>query len=153
MISSHSGFQPLKTVWLGDVYPSNFYDHYRSDLRDSLCKLTESTKNDLKNIESKLLDLGVNVQRPTFGSIDLYMSDNKLTKPPICPRDWAVTIGNTLYIIPQYESGTEPWQWAIDEYVSTGCDVRILSRFCDNPDPNVWVNCPSVVRAGKDIYI
>jgi hypothetical protein len=153
MISSHSGFQPLKTVWLGDVYPNKFYDHYNSDLRDSLCKLTESTKSDLKNIESKLLELGVNVQRPTFGSIDLYMSDDKLTKPPICPRDWALTIGNTLYITPQYESGHEPWQWAINEYVSAGCDVRILKRFCDTPDPTVWVSYPSVVRVGKDIYL
>ena len=153
MISSHSGFQPLKTVWLGDVYPNKFYDHYKSDLKDSLCKLTETTKSDLKNIESKLLELGVNVQRPTFESIDLYMSDDKLTKPPICPRDWALTLGNTLYITPQYESGTEPWQWAIDEYVSAGCDVRILKRFCDTPDPAVFLNYPSVVRVGKDIYI
>lgn len=153
MISSHTGFQPLKTVWLGDTYPINFYDHYRSDLKDSLCKLTESTKNDLKNIESKLLELGVNVQRPKFGSMDLYMSNNLLTKPPICPRDWALTLGNTLYITPQYESGTEPWQWAIDEYVSAGCNVQISKRFCDNPDPNVWVTYPSVVRVGKDIYL
>ena len=153
MISSHTGFQPLKTVWLGDVYPMNFYDHYKPDLKDSLCKLTETTQSDLKNIQSKLLELGVNVQRPTFGPIDLYTIDDKLTKPPICPRDWAITLGNTLYITPQYESGIEPWQWAIDEYVSAGCDVRILKRFCDNPDPNVWVTFPSVVRAGKDVYI
>jgi hypothetical protein len=132
----------------------NFYDHYASDLRDSLCKLTEATKSDLKNIESKLLDLGVKVQRPTFGSIDSYLSDvNKLTKPPICPRDWALTLGDTLYITPQYESGTQPWQWAIDEYISAGYNVRILNRFCDNPDPMVWISYPSVVRIGKDIYI
>lgn len=153
MISSHTGFQPLKTVWLGDVYPSKFYDHYKSDLRDSLCKLTEATKSDLKNIESKLVDLGINVQRPKFDSIDLYITDNKLTKPPICPRDWALTLGNTLYITPQYESGTQPWQWAIDEYVSAGCDVCISKRFCDTPDPDCFVNYPSVVRVGKDIYI
>jgi hypothetical protein len=153
MISSHSGSQPLKTVWLGDVYPEKFYDHYESNLRDSLCQLTETTKHDLGKIKSKLVELGVIVQQPTFESMDLYISDNKLTKPPICPRDWAITLGDTLYITPQYESGIQPWQWAIDEHIKAGSNVCVLNRFCDNPDPHCYMNYPSVVRVGKDIYV
>ena len=106
MILSHTGFQPLKTVWLGDVYPEHFYDHYTSELCDTFCKLTENTKHDLSQIEKKLIELDVEVQRPVFKSVDFYLSNDKLTKPPICPRDWALTLGDTLYITPQYESGT-----------------------------------------------
>lgn len=153
MISSHTGFQPLKTVWLGDVYPENFYDHYTDELRDSLCRLTERTKQDLGQLEKKLIDLGVTVQKPKFESIDNYISDNQLTKPPICPRDWAFVLDNTLYITPQYESGIEPWQWAIDNYVQEGNNVNILNRFSKEPDPWCWVVFSSVVRVGKDIFI
>lgn len=155
IISSHTGFQPLKTVWLGDVYPEHFYNDVglAADLKDSLAKLTETTKNDLFKIESKLTQLGVTVQRPRFDSVDLYVSDGKLTKPPICPRDWACTVNDKLYITPQYESGTQPWQWAIDSYIKNNQQVLILNRFCDNPDPWVWATFPSIVRVGKDIYV
>jgi hypothetical protein len=153
MISSHSGFQPLKTVWLGDVYPESFYDSFDSELRDSLCQLTDTTKSDLLNVEKKLTELGVVVQRPEFTSVDVYMSNGKLTKPPICPRDWACVIGDTLYILPQYESGTQPWQKTLDKYIANNQKVKILNRFCDSPDPWCWVTFPSVVRVGKDVYV
>jgi hypothetical protein len=152
MILSHTGFQPLKTVWLGDVYPEHFYDHYTAELQDTFCKLTENTKYDLSQIEKKLIELDVEVHRPVFESVDFYLSNDKLTKPPICPRDWALTLGDKLYITPQYESGTQPWQWALDKYIANGQNVRILNRF-GNPDPWCWVIFPSVVRAGRDIFI
>ena len=28
MISSHTGFQPLKEVWLGDCYPAEWYNDF-----------------------------------------------------------------------------------------------------------------------------
>lgn len=153
MISSHTGFQPLKTVWLGDVYPENFYDHLDSELQDNLGKLTETTKFDLQQIEKKLKDLGVEVQRPQFQNIDQYISDNKLTKPPICPRDWAFVLSDTLYINPQYESGIEPWQWAIDQYQQKQQKVRILNRWNNQSEPWGWMAFPSIVRVGKDLLV
>lgn len=152
-ISSHTGFQPLKEVWLGDVYPENFYQHLAPSLQDSLAQLTETTKKDLQQVEKKLVDLGVSVRRPTFESVDLYITEDKLTKPPICPRDWALTLGDTLYIIPQYESKVEPWQWIIDQYVSNNQKVRILDRFCEQPESWNWIGFPAVVRVGRDLYI
>lgn len=153
MISSHTGFSPLKEVWVGDVYPSQFYSHLSTQLQDSLAQLTETTKQDLTQIENKLVELGVKVRRPTFDSVNPYISDNKLVKPPICPRDWALVLNDTLYVTPQYESGVEPFQTAIDDYVLQGQKVRILDRFCSNPDPWVWVQFPAVVRVGRDVYI
>lgn len=153
MISSHTGFQPLKEAWVGDVYPPTFYSHLSNRLQDSLAQLTETTRSDLNQIEKKLIELGVKVRRPRFDSIDLYISEDKLTKPPICPRDWAMVLGDTLYITPQYESGVEPFQPAIDEYIKNKQNVRILNRFCETPDPWAWVRYPAVVRIGRDVYI
>ena len=153
MISSHTGFQPLKTVWLGDVYPPHFYDHLSSELQDCLGKLTEITKNDLEQIKKKLVELGVEVQQPKFQNVDPYIFNGKLSKPPICPRDWAMVLGDTLYVTPQFESGVQPWQWAIDQYSKNNQKVCIANRFCSRPDPWVEVTFPSVVRVGRDVFI
>ena len=153
MISSHTGFQPLNTVWLGDTYPERFYDHLDSESQDALMNLTELTQHDLNQIEKKLIELDVQVQRPQFQSIDSYISNDKLIKPPICPRDWAMVLNDTLYITPQYESGIQPWQWAIDQYVDQQQKVIVLNRFSENSDPMCWVTFPSFVRVGKDLFI
>jgi hypothetical protein len=153
MILSHTGFQPLKTVWLGDTYPERFYDHLDSESQDALMKLTELTHHDLNQIEKKLIELDVQVQRPQFQSIDSYISNDKLIKPPICPRDWAMVLNDTLHIIPQYESGVQPWQWAIDQYVDQHQKVNILNRFCEKSDSMCWVAFPSFVRVGRDLFI
>jgi hypothetical protein len=151
MISSHTGFQPLKEVWLGDVYPSNFYKHYDQQTQDIFAKITELTQQDLNQIEQCLVKLGIKVQRPKFTRIEDYLDEyDTLIKPPITPRDWAITINNTLYITPQYPSGVEPYQHAIDEYINNGQHVYISDR---SSDDICWVSFPSVVRVGQDLYI
>ena len=154
MISSHTGFQPLKEVWLGDVYPAQFYNHYDQETQDIFSKVTELTQQDLSKIQTCLTNLGVSVRRPTFNRVDDYLDDNDiLIKPPITPRDWAITIGNTLYVTPQYMSGVEPFQEAIDQYISNNQVVRIGNRDHTRGDDFCWLIFPSVVRVGKDLYI
>lgn len=151
-ICSHTGFQPLKEVWLGGVYPSHFYDHYDSKTRDIFCQITELTHSDLTQIKKKLNELGVVVRQPTFKKIEDYLDDHdNLIKPPITPRDWAITINDTLYITPQYYSGVEPFQDDINRYQESGQKVKILDRSI--PDEMCYVVFPSVVRVGKDLYI
>jgi hypothetical protein len=36
LVNSNCGFTKLEEVWLGDVYPANFYDHLPSDRRYAL---------------------------------------------------------------------------------------------------------------------
>ena len=36
MISSHTGFQPRKEVWLGNCYPENWYHDFDSQAQDIL---------------------------------------------------------------------------------------------------------------------
>lgn len=153
-ISSHTGFQPLREVWLGGVYPASFYNHYDNETQDIFSKITELTQHDLTEIENCLIKLGVTVRRPEFTKVDDYLDDQDiLIKPPITPRDWAITIGNTLYITPQYLSGVEPYQTAINQYIESNQHVRVGCRVEDNCDDFCWIQFPSVVRAGRDLYI
>lgn len=154
IISSHTGFQPLREVWLGGVYPPSFYNHYDSETQDIFSKITELTQNDLTEIEKCLNKLGVTVCRPNFTKVDDYLDEQEiLVKPPITPRDWAITIGDTLYITPQYPSGVEPYQNSINRYVESKQHVRIGNRDENNCDDFCWMIFPSVVRVGKDLYI
>ena len=46
-VNSYTNWGKLKEVWLGDIYPSHFYDHLESQVRDVFYELTENTKQDL----------------------------------------------------------------------------------------------------------
>lgn len=154
-ISSYSGFQPLREVWLGDVYPDAFYDAIKNiQLRDLCLKVSEITRQDLNHFQTVLERLGVQVCRPRFDhGVDKYLdgADN-LIKPPITPRDWAMTLADTLYISPQYPSLVQPWHQDIARYNASNQSVRILKRFGES-EPWCAVTFPSVVRVGLDVYI
>lgn len=150
-VSSHSQFQPLKEVWIGGVYPDEFFTHLSDKEQDLFCYINELTRTDLKNLKNILLNLGVSVVEPEFTKIDDYLDEQeRLLKPPITPCDFAVTLGDTLYISPQYESGVEPFQHAIDQYRNNQQKVKILDR---GSDPMAWVEFASLVRTGRDICI
>ena len=54
LVNSYTNWGKLKEVWLGDVYPSHFYDHLESQVCDVFYELTERTQQDLdmfKNTE------------------------------------------------------------------------------------------------------
>jgi hypothetical protein len=155
IIRSHTGFQPLREVWLGDSYPDYFYKHLKNSKLQDLClQINEITKHDLQIIEKKIESFGVKVCRPNFESIDPFLDEkDNLCKPPITPRDWALTLGNTLYINPQYSSSIQPWQKDLDRYQDYSQNVRILDRFQETPEDWCWVTFPSVVRCGRDVFI
>jgi hypothetical protein len=154
-ILGHTGFQPLKEVWLGDSYPSHFYSQIKnSKLRDLCLMIDEITKEDLYKIQKTIEFFGVTVCRPNFESIDQYIDEHdNLLKPPITPRDWALVLNDTLYINPQYPSGVEPFQTDIDRYQQHNQNVKVLKRFQDTPEDWCWITYPSFVRVGHDIYI
>lgn len=150
IVQSHSGFQPLKEVWLGDVYPLSYFDLFDNKEQDLLCHISEQTNSDLKNIEKTLQKLDVIVRRPDFNRVDDYLDEfDNLCKPPITPRDWAITIGDTLYIIPQYPDSYCGFESSIRQYDNQ--KVKILDRSI--PDPLCFINPPSVVRVGRDIFV
>jgi hypothetical protein len=152
MIESYTGFQPLKEVWLGDVYPVEWYENYNNRTRDFFSEITEITKLDLNKIEKKLIELGILVRRPKFDNKAQFLDEHdNLCKPPITPRDWAMTLGNTLYVIPQYPNSITGFDSAIAEYKNNNQNAIVLDRSL--PDPECYVSFPSTVRIGADLYL
>lgn len=151
-VKSHSGFQPLKEVWVGDCYPAQFAEAIESTHRDLFYKISEHTKHDLDNLVSKLKELNIVVRRPEFNSIDTFLDDqDELIKPPICPRDWALTLNDTLYITHPYPELFTSFESTIDLYKNNNQKVKILDRSI--PDPMAFIVFPSVVRVGVDVFV
>jgi len=146
-VNSFNGFDPLTEVWLGGVYPTEFYYDFDPAVRDAFIRITEITNEDLNKIQQILESKNVLVRRPTFtNNRDDYVNDcGHLIKPPIMPRDTELVLGNTFYHISKYNK-VNPWQSHIDslegdiECVLPGTDLACLGP-------------PSIVRCGKDLYV
>jgi|TARA_B100001971_G_C18249116_1_gene576720 hypothetical protein len=150
IIESFTGFQPLEEVWIGGTYPAKFYQHLPNKVEDTFCKITEQTEIGFTNLEKVLIGLGVKVRKPEFGSIDNYFdSFNNLIKPPVAPRDWCITLGNQLWIVPQGYK-IEPYHNVIEEYKKQGEHVEILDR---GLDPRCWLIFSGIVRLGKKLIV
>lgn len=152
MILSHSGFQPLKEVWLGNCYPEDWYGEFDSQCQDILGRITEMTRVDLNKFEQKLTQLGVTVRRPVFFDSDRYRDyRGRLCKPPITPRDWALVLNDTLYIIPQYENSFTGFESTLELYQNQGYQVKVLERSL--PDDMCFLPFSSTVRVGMDLFV
>jgi len=149
VINSYTNWSPLEEVWLGDVYPASWYNHLPGEVRDCFQDLTERTQQDLKIIQHKLESLGVTVCRPCYDHIDNYIdpSTQQLMKPEICPRDYYVTVGKTLYA-KRYASHAGPWKQHLDNYERQGGNIDSMLWA-----PELSLNGACMVRAGKDLYI
>jgi len=150
IIESFTGFQPLEEVWIGGTYPNSFYSHLSNEVQDTFGRITEQTEIGLANLEKTLTKLNVKVRKPSILKVGDCMDQyDNLIKPPIAPRDWAITIGNQLWIIPQgYKR--EPYADTIEEYKKQGEHVEILHR---GADPRAWLGFPGIVRIGKKLIV
>ena len=147
-VNSHCGFTRLEEVWLGDVYPSKFYDHLSPAVRDAFYTITEWTKEDIDKIEKKLVELGVTVCRPTYQNIDDCLDENdNLLKPVIAARDDTLVLGDQIWHL-RNKFKTNPWQEHLDRYRNQGARIQ---EHTDGP----WacISPPCMVRLGQDIYV
>ena len=151
IIESFTGYQPLEEVWIGGTYPTEFYSHLSNEVQDTFGRITEQTQKGFSALEQKLQDLGAKVRKPVYtDNVEDYKDEfGNLIKPPVCPRDWAITVGNQLWITPQGYK-VEPYQHVIDEYKEAGEHVEVLER---GPDPRSWLGFPGMVRLGKKIIV
>lgn len=148
-INSNFGFTPLKEVWLGDCYPESFYDHLPNEIADPFRQITQWTKEDTGHLQTFLEERGIIVRRPVFSQIDDYIdTQNNLIKPPICPRDHYLVLGDTLYGLHNHLKSTDPWQYWFDYYQSHGLNVQQPTE-----QPINCLNPPCIVRVGRDLYI
>jgi hypothetical protein len=133
------------------MYPDSFAEVLPSHYRDLFCKIQELTTIDLDHVVKVLQGLDVRVYRPNFDSVDKYLDQHgNLIKPPISTRDWAMTLGDTLYITPQYVNNFTSIDWTIQQFMRFGQKVRVLDR---SWEAMPWIIFPSTVRVGKDILV
>ena len=147
MINSNFGFTPLKEVWLGDCYPESYYDHLPNEIADPFRQITQWTKEDTGRLQTFLESRGIIVRRPVFESVDDHILRNgQLAKPPVTPRDWYITLDQTLYSLHNNLAGLKKNQWRhwLDQYQAQGLDVQ----YKEYP-----LCTPAVVRMGKDLYL
>jgi hypothetical protein len=142
-INSHDSWSSLQEVWLGDVYPDQWYEHLDAPVRDVFQQLTEITQHDLTVIQRTIESFGITVRRPVYECIDDYVVNDVLIKPQICPRDQFVTIGNTLWY---HADHARPWASVMAEYLSDPMSSTQINY-------NTCINGANVVRIGKDIII
>lgn len=152
LIHSNDGFTQLEEVWLGDVYPHEFYDHLAPNIRDVFYRITDMTKEDLDSIQRELESMGVRVQRPRYGRIDDHLDHKgQLVKPEICPRDHYVVVGQELILSSrlQHPQAYQVWPWAdaVDTYRT---DAASKIRYHDLP---IHVSGANTVRVGRDLFV
>ena len=144
IINSHNSWSQLEEVWLGDVYPSAWYDHLEPAVRDVFYELTAITQEDLAIIQRTLESFDVTVRRPIYDNIDNFLEfDGQLSKPQITPRDYFVVVGNTLY--------GHDWQFAAWNTLVEQYQQDLQSQVIKHSDYHV--NGANVVRVGKDIIV
>jgi glycine amidinotransferase len=94
--SVYQHWDPLKVCVVGRSYPPEFYSWITvPHVRELFEKIAIETEEDYQNIIKKLESFGVDVLRPTI-PVNSFV-DGKYQTPPMTPRDYIATVGNTFY--------------------------------------------------------
>lgn len=123
-ISTHTPFQPLEAVLVGQGVSDNFFDWVEDDkVRSPLKKIVEETRQDLEGIKKVCEDFGAEVYQTKPLEPDIEMFSNKMAVPvpPIQPRDVHLTLGDKVYC-----TSTQPvWNY-IHDIVDEDCVVNLF---------------------------
>lgn len=93
--------------------------------------------------------MGIVVQRPDFtNNVEDYVKDGRLSKPPICPRDDNMTLGNEFYHLHSSRYKINPWARQIEDFKQH--DVIVHEQ---EHSATECLEPPSIVRIGRDIYV
>jgi hypothetical protein len=99
IVNSHSPFQPLKKVLIGQAWDKNYFDFIENkDVRGPLQQILNETNEDLEQLKKIFDSLGVEVYQPTpFTNESKMMSmdhPKALQYPPLQPRGEFLTLDN-----------------------------------------------------------
>lgn len=96
MLSVYQHWDPLEVCVVGRSYPPEFYSWITNPrVRSLFEKIAQETEEDYRAIIKKLQEFNVKVLRPDLPKQPFV--NNKFVPPPMCPRDYTVMIGDTLY--------------------------------------------------------
>jgi hypothetical protein len=153
-ISTHTPFQPLESVLVGQGVSDNFFDWIKDDkIRSPLQKIVEETREDLEGIKKACKDFGATVYQttPLEPEQDLFVNKTAIPVPPIQPRDVHLTLDDKVYC-----SSTEKvWNY-INEIVHADCIVNLFElTYKDGRQYNAgdMINGASCYKVGNRIII
>jgi|TARA_B100001971_G_C18240884_1_gene570809 hypothetical protein len=125
LISTHTPFQPLKAVLLGQGVSSNFFDWITEDkIKSPLQRIIEETQEDLAFIKKTCEDFGAKVfqDKPLEFDAQLLAHKEAIPSPPIQPRDVHLTLGDKVYCT----STEKVWKYIYD-IVDEDCIVNLFN--------------------------
>lgn len=123
-IKTHSPFQKLDSVWLGQCVDKSFFDWVKDDrIKDPLKKIVEETNEDLMNIKDVLTSNDVKVfqDSPLKFDSELLKNSIALPVPPLQPRDVHLTLDDKIYC-----TSTEKCWRFVHDIVDPGCIVNLF---------------------------
>ena len=98
-ISTHSPFQPLEAVLVGQGVSDTFFDWIDDpDIRSPLQQIVHETREDLENIKKVCRDFGAEVYQTEPLEYDSALQNRQaIPVPPIQPRDVHLTLDDKVY--------------------------------------------------------
>jgi hypothetical protein len=154
LINSFTSWQPLEEVIVGRAYTSDYFDFIEDpQVRNQLGQILDETGEDLDNLQRTIEQFGAIVKRPDLPDRDWFQNsqvkDQGVPLPPLTPRDWQITLGNTLLrVLPINELDT-----IVSEYQANGEHIV-------NPHGERWrddcilngASASCIVRVGRDVF-
>jgi hypothetical protein len=152
LVNSFTSWQPLEEVIVGRAYTPEYFDFIdNTQVKYQLQQILSETEEDLQNLSNTIRQYGAVVKRPDLPNIHQFQQQQitgvGVPLPPLTPRDWQITLGNTLLrILPMAELNA-----VCKEY-----GTHVVNPHGNlNWDPNCILNGASascIVRVGRDIF-
>lgn len=123
-ISTHSPFQPLEAVLVGQGVSEDFFDWVKdSRVRDPLNRIVRETKEDLEKVKDICTQFGAEVFQANPLTYDASLLENKqaIPVPPIQPRDVHLTLDDKVYCT----STQQVWNY-IHDIVDEDCVINLF---------------------------
>jgi hypothetical protein len=131
MYSVYQHWDPLKVCVVGRSYPPEFYNWIKKPaVRNLFEKIAIETEEDYQNIIKKLESFGVEILRPDY--LGQHMIDGRYTAPPMTPRDYFLSVGNTFY--ENYSFNFSRYYQAVKDQSWPECDT--IEEFATLPQ---WI--------------
>ena len=99
--SVYQHWDPLKVCIVGRSYAPEFYSFIENTrVRNVMERIAYETEEDYQKLIKLLKSFNVEILRPNAYTHheEAFTFDNKIKLPPMTPRDYTATIGNTFYI-------------------------------------------------------
>jgi hypothetical protein len=156
VINSFTSWQPLEEVIVGSIMTPDYFDFIDdAQVRNQLGQVLDETIEDLNNLQRTIEEFGAQVRRPELPDKDSFIqtqiTGRQVALPPLTPRDWQITLGNTLLrVLPIHELDSLCKEY---EQAQPGAIVNPHGKM--SWDPNCILNGASascIVRVGRDVF-